>query len=83
LIAKIHTYTPDYTLEELEGTDTERLKYLSRLLEAHSAIEKRDVAGGRSIHSWRRGDELPKLTDVDEEILDRVWAQLADGNRTE
>ena len=74
LIAKIHTYSPDYTLEELEGSDTQRLEYLLRLLEMHSEIEKRDSSQCLSTHSQGHGDEPPELTNKDEEILDRVWA---------
>jgi hypothetical protein len=71
LMERIRTYRLDYTLEELEDSDTSRLEYILRLLEAHAEIESRDVS-----HLQRRGDEPPELAAEDEEILDRVWAQL-------
>jgi hypothetical protein len=83
LITKIRDYMPDWTLEELEGSDIIRLEYLLRLLEAHSEIERRNAVEGRDIHSRRLGDVPPELTEEDEEILDRVCAQLAHVNSTE
>ena len=82
MIAKISAYNPEYTAEELEGSDTSRLEYLLQLLEMHSEIERRDVERGRSNLSQMRGDEPPELTDDDEEILDRVWARLAEKENT-
>jgi hypothetical protein len=82
LIAKIRTYSADYTLKELEGTDILRLECLLRLLESHTEIERREDSDFRSINSQRLGDEPPELTMDDEEILNRVWAQLAEAERT-
>jgi hypothetical protein len=78
MIAKIRAYNPEYKLEELEGSDTQHLEYLLQSLEMHSAIEKRNAERGLSNQSQRRGDEPPELTEEDEEILDRVWARLAE-----
>lgn len=70
LIMKIRAYRRDYALEELEDSDAERLERLL-ILEAHSEIGRHSVSQGRSIHSWKRGDEPPELTDSDGETP--VW----------
>lgn len=44
LIAKIRTYSPDFPLEELEGSNIPRLEYLLQLSEMCSEIERRDVS---------------------------------------
>lgn len=83
LIETICTYRPDFTLEELEASETPRLEYLLRLSEMCSEIEGQNVTEDSSTRSPRRGDEPPELTEDDEEILDRVWAQIAEGKQSD
>jgi hypothetical protein len=78
LIEEIRTLRPDYTLEGLEVSETRWLEHLLDLLKMYSEVEKRAASEGSLTNSPRRGDEPPVLTDEDEEILDHVWAQIAE-----
>lgn len=79
LIEKIRNYQPDYTLEKLEGSDIPRLEYSAQLLEMQSEDDHNNgVSWGSSNDSQKRGDEPPILDEEDEEILDRIWASIAE-----
>lgn len=49
-----------------------------RQLESLSASSLRELLDSLdSVHPQTAGDEAPELTDEDEEILDRIWAEIA------
>jgi hypothetical protein len=65
---------------ELERSSTSDLEQLLRLLNAYKNIPRGTCLEDEYHRAEITGDEPPKLTDEDEEILDRIWTCLGEAS---